>query len=59
MKERFKVIIKDRIAGEKTTFYSHSAGFTYDMKLVMDHIEVVKIVLDHPRMKRNKNGKRS
>ncbi len=52
-KERFKVTVKDRVTGEKTTFYAHSAGFQFNMKVVVDRPEVVRMVLDHPRLKKN------
>jgi hypothetical protein len=56
-KERFKITIKDRITGEKSTFYAHSAGFQFNARYTFGKIEVVRIVLDHPTTK-NKEKKK-
>lgn len=50
-KERFKVVLTDRITGEKTAFYTHSAGFHYNSKIVVGRVEYVRIMLDYPRTK--------
>lgn len=58
-KNRFKVTIKDRKTGEKTTFDVNSAGFQCVTVTSEDKIKVVRIVMDYPTMKRKNNGKRN
>ena len=51
MSERFKVTIKDKITGEKTTFHVHSAGFGFHERTAGGKTELVRLVLEHPRKK--------
>lgn len=61
MKNRFKVIVKDRITGEKTIYKVHSDGYYFNAKYTPNETdkstpEVIKIVMDFPKVKRrNKN----
>lgn len=68
MKNQFKVTITDRKTGDKTSFLVDAMGFRMGIKrrlekistdvMVDNGIEVVRLVLDFPKMKvkRGKNG---